>query len=298
MPAIAYHHVGSFPRYFQYALENARAFNPDARIFWITDRHHADVSALKVEVRLISELGCERLTEFHRRYVHIASYRIERLLPAFERFFLYEQLRAQENVDVMFCLDSDSMIFCDAANLVPYIPERASFSHNGAAFLVMRGTLDPFLDFIIAKYQDQELLDHFRARVAAAIKVRGMDNLTDMNFLDFALTTAGPNGMLAHPYPAHLPIGLVDYCIFGFGIDKLESIPLRRHPPRKRVFWRDEGGLMKPYFRALSDQHLVPALTIHFQNGAKRKMQRFNQITGTGLLPRALRLWYYNLLMN
>ena len=78
----------------------------------------------------------------------------------------------------------------------------------------------------------------------------------------------------------------------------MHTRPVRRHPPRKRVFWFDRDGAIRPHFRTLSDDSLVPAVGIHFQNGAKRKMHRFNRMTGSPAWQRALRVRYYNLLMN
>lgn len=298
-PAIFFFHSRTLPPYLLANLENLRVFNPDARIFLVVDEVRKDLSHLGVEVRLIADLESEKLREFRRRYVHIASVRIEYLQPVFERFFLYEVLRRQEGLGTALCLDSDYMLFHDVGALAPYAPPGADLSINGSAFVFVNKSLDSFLDYVLEGYLDKEMLEEYRRRCDAAIAVGGMDNLDEMQFLAWALNRKSPSGeIIANHFPADTPIGHIDHCIFGSATDTLESKPLRRHPPRKRVFWQDRDGTIRPYFRAISDKHLVPALGIHFQNGAKRKMHRFNRLDGSGRWDRALRLGYYNLLMN
>jgi hypothetical protein len=295
-PAIVYSHFGSLPRYFRAALENTRCFNPGAQIFLITDRIRSDLSPLRIEVRLVDDLQSPALADFRRHYVHLSPFKAERMLRCFERWFYCEQLRRSERLRTVVCLDSDYMLFHDIAAIARYCPAGAEFAVNGAAFVFIRGTLEPFLQFINQTYLDQSFVEHWRRRYVAAAAMRKLDDITDMNFLAWALERQTANGRMADNFPSDLPIGHLDHCIFGS--HSLQTRPVRRHPPRKRVFWFDEDGMIRPFFRAVADGRLVPALGIHFQNGAKRKMHRFNSLANLPRWERALRLRYYNFLMN
>ena len=299
-PAIFYFHSRQLPPYLLAGLENARVFNPDARIFLVVDEVRKDLSHLGVEVCLMSDLETEMLREFRRRYVHIASVSIEYLRPVFERFFFYRELMRREGISQGLCLDSDYMVFHDIGALAQYAPPGADLSVISSPWVFIQGSLDTFLDYVLERYLDQEMLDAYRKRCEAAMAAGAMDNLDEMQFLAWALDVPAPRGTIVNQFPTDLPEGHVDHCIFGTGSEAmpLQTVPTRRHGPRKRVFWYAQDDVVRPYFRAQSDGHLVPAIGIHFQNGAKRKMHRFNRLDGSGRWNRALRLRYYNFLMS
>jgi len=164
----------------------------------------------------------------------------------------------------------------------------------GPALTFINKTVEPLLDLVLAKYRDEAFLESIRARNREATATGTIVNLDDMEFLKMLARNGG--GALA-TYPNHLTIGHIDHCIFAHD-DGLVSLPDRRHISRKRVFWEDDGSVFRPSFRRQSDNDVVPALMIHFQNGAKRKMRRFNRVARESRVPRPVRLRYYNFLLG
>lgn len=147
---------------------------------------------------------------------------------------------------------------------------------------------------MLEKFLDRDFLDARRTRSKAAIAKGHLDNLNDMTFLALFTSVRDGRGI---SYPNQLPIGHIDHCIFG-NDDGLLSVPNRRHVSRKRIFWDTQDGVFMPSYRAADDGRKVPALLIHFQNGAKRRIRRFNRVGPDSWVPRALRLRYYSYLLN
>lgn len=274
-------------------MESARFFNPGSRIILLADKTH-DFGPLQVEVRQIDRLIHPQFQKFLDSYVHISGIKFyyERLF--LERWFHLEQLLQEEKIDRALYLDSDSMLFSQAGGLFAQVPD-VNFCTSrvgGPACTFIRRTLQPFLDFVLAKYQDQEFLASWKKRSDAAIAVGGLDNLGDMSFIEL-FTTTQPGGAI---YPNDLPSGHIDHCIHV--PDGMESRKKRRHRFRKKIFWRDEEGKFTPYFKRASDGQEVRALAVHFQSGAKRKIRRFNPVGVSSSIPASWRLAYYNFLLN
>ncbi len=296
-PCIVFFHTGAILGYLRATLESARYFNPDARIFLLTDHTPSGLDRLRVEIRSLAELRNPKGDEFYRRYVHVSASKLEYERNCIGRWFYMERLLQREQAARAVYLDSDAMLFHDVRELFAFMPAgpRLFCSHaHGPAVAFIQDSLEPFLDWILAKYDDKQFLEEARLRCEKAMQAGGMVNVTDMNFIEMFIN----NGTgLASSYPNDLPIGHIDHCIFGAG-DGMMSRPSRRHLARKRVFWRDDGRTFRPNFRTASDGSLVPALAIHFQNGAKRLIRRFNRVGEDSPLPRSLRLRYYTWLLN
>jgi hypothetical protein len=296
-PLIVFFHTGAIPGYLWATLESARYFNPDARVVLLADDAPSDLRRLRVESRKLQELRSPKCDEFYRRYVHISATKLTYERNCIGRWFYIERLLQSEGGVRAVYLDSDAMLFHDVRELFKFMPPgpRLFCSHaNGPAVTFIQGTLDPFLDLILAKYADPQFLEDGRIRCEKAMSLGGMVNITDMTFLEmFVRKGTG----LGSSYPNDLPIGHIDHCIFGPG-DGMMTRPNRRHVASKRVFWRDEGGTFRPFFRRATDGGYVPALAIHFQNGAKRRICRFNRVGADSPMPRSLRLRYYTWLLN
>ncbi len=294
-PAIFYFHTRSLPKYLLNALESARIFNPRSRIFLVTDQQRRDLSHLGVETRVTGDLESPLLRQFRDSYVTVSNNKVETL--CYERWFFLEELRARENIASALCIDSDYMLFSDVSELFAHAPAGADLSVDCSACVFINTSLESLLNFILEKFRDGPFIEEWRHRYLAADAAGQMDNLTDMNFFEWALDRNAPRGTIANQFPRVLPCGYLDECLLGAS-QIVETRPDRRHNGRKRVFWSDRDGAIRPYFRALRDGGDVPALGIHFQNGAKRVMFRFNRIEGRSDRLRALRLRYYNHRMN
>lgn len=296
-PAIVFFHVGAFPRYLYATIESARFFNPNAPIFLISDQQDTGVEALGVESRTPESVWHPDLPILLDRYVHISGLKRDYERICMMRWFHLEQLMRNELLESAALLDSDAMLFHRAAELFRFFPERAHIGVSkggGPAFTFVRRTIAPFLDLMLEKFLDRDFLDACRRRSDAALTEGRLDNLNDMTFL---LLFTGLGDGRGISYPNQLPIGHIDHCIFG-NDDGLLSAPNRRHVSRKRIFWEDRDGTFIPSYRSAADGRKVPALVVHFQNGAKRRIRQFNRVGRDSWVPRALRFRYYSYLLN
>jgi hypothetical protein len=294
---IIYCHTGNFPRYLGFALESARFFNPESKIYLITDVRDLRLDALDVEICHPDQLLSDRLTQFEKSYVDVSSINPRITRTYFERWFFVGELIRRDRLAQSVQLDSDAMLFHDVRESFAHMDNRPCLliSHDhGPAVTYMNRYIDLFLDFINAKYADRTMVEKYRILNHEAEATGGMVNLDDMELLK-AFREEHPDQISS--YPNDLPIGHIDHCIFGFG-DGMMSRPNRRHIASKRVFWQDDGDTFRPNFRRATDGSLVPALAIHFQNGAKRRIRRFNRVGTDSPLPRSLRLRYYRWLLN
>ena len=285
-PAIVFFHLGRLPFYLQCAMESARAFNRNSKIYLVSDQQDG-WPELDVKVVSLRETLHPRLEEFRRLYKHIASTKEQYERNCFERWFHIEQLMLNEGLDRVVYLDSDCLLFAAAAQLFRCLPEqRLSTSRRGGpACTFIDGSIARFLDLILHKFSDEEFLSS-RRRMMREAQARGqMANLTDMDLLEI-FTTTDPGGYV---YPNDLPSGHLDHCINL--ADGMECIEIRhRKRKRKRVYWRKETEVIVPLFRDATTGNMVRALAIHYQSGAKRLIRRFNRVSGRPILPQWLRL--------
>jgi hypothetical protein len=294
---IIYCHTGNFPRYLRTALESARFFNRESKIYLITDVEGLRLDALDVEVYTVDQLTDGKLRLFRKNYVDISSINARITRAYFERWFHVGELIRRNGFTRSIQLDSDAMLFHDVRESFAHIDTRPCVlvsKNHGPAVTYMNRDIDVFLDFINGKYADGKIVERYRVWNREAEATGNMVNLDDQ-----ALFTAFGEEQPGHvlSYPNDLPIGHIDHCIFGYG-DGMMSRPNRRHVASKRVFWEDDGQTFRPYFRRATDGNLTPALAIHFQNGAKRKIRRFNRVGADSPLPRSFRLRYYTWLLN
>lgn len=296
---IIFFHSKEFPRYLYKTMESARFFNPQSPIYFITDIEGVDLSALDVTFVTKTSLESEALAEFRRRYVHIADLKEDYIRICTERWFFIAELQRQRDIGRCVYLDSDGMLFHDLRRsfaLIDPVPDILCSQMCGPALTFMQRPIDGFTRFILDRYEDQPFLDHFRRLNEDARARGGMFNLDDMALLQ-AFGEADARNLVA--YPNDLSIGHIDHCIYVGTPDEgdIATVPVRRHGHRKRIFWEEQDGKLVPSFRRASTGAPYPALFVHFQNGAKRRIRRFNRIGGSSV-PRALQLAWFNYHLN
>ncbi len=273
-PAIFFFHIGKIPFYLNCALESARYFNPESRIFLITDQVGSKLASLKIECIPPETVEHPKLSQFLKSYVHISSCHVSYERRCFERWFYFEQLRAQQGIEEIVVLDSDAVLFSDAQSLFSIIPEQFNFACSkggGPALTLIRRSIEPFLDHMLerytsATYLEQALVEQRRAHLAGEMK-----NLTDMTFCE-EFTAEHP---LACVYPNQNAQGHLDHGIFLPDGMKARKAG-RRH--RKKVLWKLNNTTLIPYFIKEDDGTLTKALVIHFQSKGKRLIRSFNPI--------------------
>lgn len=294
---IIYCHIGGFPGYLYRVIESARFFNPQSPIYLISDQSGLDLDTLRVEVVSTESLHSPIHAQFVEHYVHLSSVKPTFARFCIERWFFVGEMVRRIGSGRAAHLDSDGMLFHDVGVSFPFVSTDPYFLCSkivGPALTFINKPIDPYLEMIVSRYRDKAFLESYRARNLEAETKGSMVNLDDMEFL-VAFAKESKGGLA--PYRNNLPIGHIDHCIYG-NPDGLRSVPNRRHLNRKCIYWEDVDGAFRPSFRRADDDSKVPTLLIHFQNGAKRRIRRFNRVGRDSLLPRALRLAYYNFALN
>jgi len=295
--AIIFFHQGKVPFYLRCAIESARFFNPELPVYVLNDSKPAFHSEWRIECVSLKDARHPALDAFVKNYTHISSSDLEYERRCFERWFYFEKIMSDYGLKTAVILDSDAVLFAKAPQLFGLLPERVSFACSkggGPAMTLVRGSMEPFLAHMQGRFLDADYLKRSASLMEAARRERKMANLTDMTICE-EFSTSNPLGFV---YPNQTLEGHIDHGIWlPDGLDSKKSG--RRH--RKRVFWKEEKGVIQPFFRSASDMEDIRALCIHFQSKAKRYIRRFNQI-GEGVwnsdFGRDIRLWYYNRLLN
>jgi hypothetical protein len=292
-PAIVFFHLGSTPYFLRCTIESARFFNPKTRIILITDQpEHPFLIRLKVEFRSPKSLLHPLLKTFQKRYVHLSGIKeyYERIFLA--RWFYLDALIVAEKLQRAIYLDSDCMLFAKTTELFSLMPSEKKLSASsggGPACTFIQGSLQPFLNFILDKYLDQDFIEFYRLRHEAATARGGLCGLGDMEFLNL-FTRKHEDG---YGYDCEYPTGFIDPCINvhqGFEYMRIEH----RKRDRKKVFWEQINSLFLPYLKRSESGELVRVLALHYQSGAKRIIRRFNQVTKPSIIPLSHRRALYN----
>ena len=95
-PSIVYFHTGAIPAYLRATLESARYFNPDARIFLLTDVAPSGLLGLRIEIRKLAELRSPKCDNFYRRYVHVSATKFDYERTCIGRWFYIAHLMQHE----------------------------------------------------------------------------------------------------------------------------------------------------------------------------------------------------------
>ena len=270
--AIVFFHVGSLPKYLLCAMESARFFNPDKRMFLLTDGT-ADLPRLGVEIASISDYVHPQLQIFRKHYKHISAADANYERICFERWFYLDQLLMKKGNPRAVYLDSDCLLSSNLDRLLEHMPDRqlSASREGGPACTFSSGRMQEFLAFMIEKFIDAGFLQEQEHQLTESLKRGGMRNFTDMTLVEM-FTTGHAEG---HVYRNDLPIGHIDHNINVPDGKKSYSIPHRKRL-RKKIVWRAETDCLRPYFIDAETGIRQPALAIHYQSGAKRLIRRFN----------------------
>ena len=279
--SIVFFHVGRLPKYLLHAMESARFFNPEKRIFLLTDGN-ADLSRLGVEIASMSDYVHPQLETLRRHYKHIsaADENYERI--CFERWFYLDQLLMKKGNPKAVYLDSDCLLCSDVDRVFEHMPDKqlCASREGGPACAFSSGRLQEFLCFMIEKFSDTGFLTDQEHQLTESLKHGGMRNFTDMTMVEM-FTKGHTQG---HVYGNDLPIGHIDHNINLPDGKMSYAIPHRKRL-RKKVVWRAETEGLRPYFIDAQTGVRQPALAIHYQSGAKRLMRRFNTFGRTHSRP-------------
>ncbi len=204
---------------------------------------------------------------------------------------------AKYGVQNAVVLDSDAVLFCDIQEIFELVPTQFQFACSkagGPALTVIRRSIEPLLDHILARYASSEYLNEACERSKAAKSAGRMDNLTDMTFCE-EFTREHP---LGYVYLNHTEFGHLDHGIYL--PDGMKSRKVGRRQ-RKRIVWNADGPTLLPYFLKEADGSLVRALVIHFQSKGKRMISNFNPVRESiwsSSLGLSIRSFLFNFRMN
>lgn len=245
-----------------------------------------------MEVFDVKKFYSPALEAFRKAYIHISVFpeKYERFV--LERWFLYEEMRRVLHLGPTVVLDSDMVVFGPISPLFSQTPDKdVCMCGWSPHFTFVKKGVQKFLDHIMQQYCNAAYIAEARVKFTEAIARKGLKNLGEMEFV-WEYISAGVTGAA---YTQRFKEGYVDVNIHlpeGF-----EFIQMRRRK-RKKVFWTFESGIFKPWFKDALSGELVPVVALHFQGGAKRLIQRFNQLNRGSLLGPKLRCAFLNLLFN
>jgi hypothetical protein len=288
--AIVFFHGGSIPKYLICAIESARVFNPSVKIYLITNQK-PDLTRLNVDTVQVEDLKHPKLEVFRKCYKHISAANEIYERTCFERWFYIDQLITSQQLNRVVYLDSDCLLFANIENLFRHIPQKTlcASRQGGPACAFINGCLNEFLSLILETFRDATFLSLQEDRLIESQSRGGMANLTDMSLIEM-FTTSYSQGYV---YPNSFSIGHIDHCINVPDGMEYFDIPHRKRK-RKKVYWLVQGGRLYPFLRDIATRQLVPALTLHYQSGAKRLIRRFNHHYGVSYAPLKLRVNLYN----
>lgn len=278
--AIVVVHRG-FNRSLELCLRQARKMNPTARIFWLGD--DADgaerAEALDVEFRLLAEPALsDGIAEFSSIYIGRSQNRPSFTEFCCKRWIYVRNLMRAENLQACLALDSDVLLFCDAAEEAKRFQGFAgTFARWDAAprytphcnFIGSLDGLEEFCDFLFEVYREPALFGELERRFA---KVRLGETPKRVWICDMALwgiwglRTTRKIGFLDDYYPAGV---WFDDKINGATYFKTRNfLPGVVKPWRKIVEFRDE----RPWGET-KDGERGPFLALHYQGDFKFLME-------------------------
>lgn len=153
--------------YLELCLRQLRKSNPNARIFLLGD--FPDERFPFVENRLIADPALSvDVADFHAVFQHFGrdNFYAERF--CIERWFYIRNLMREENLDRVLAIDSDVLLFCDAAKEAARFQDfelvcsRWDSRRRLPHFVNSRSVLERFCAFTLDVYRDARLLEEVK----------------------------------------------------------------------------------------------------------------------------------------
>lgn len=257
---IVFVHKGA-SHYVPYALHQARAYNPGARVVLLGDEAACGMARPEERVSLTDHMGTAEA--FARTYKNLSTNTFEFELFCFQRWFALRDWMHAEGVERAVYLDTDVLCYTDLGAESERLREAdmtvVKGIGPGSNFIHDIRVLDAFCDFMTGMFTDR--LPHYEA-VYADYKARGVaGGICDMwAFHEFAE---------AHPNRVADLFQVVDGALYDTHM--LTPSGFRMDGEIKAITFDGD----RPYGVRDADGARIRFHVLHFAGGSKRFMFRY-----------------------
>ena len=237
------------------ALYQARLWNPESPIFYISDRDYCGIDYVEY-VPLLEHAGsASRLAGIYR-HKHELSGREDVELICLERWLILLDFLNARKIKSCFCMDSDVMLYCDisleSGRFSPFDATLSRLFAGGELFINNIDILEGFQEFLFQMYSDP---------ASRAFQWwQGEPTITDMHCLNYFF--------LRHE-PGRWKIADSTDCslggVFGHNIWSEPDYEKDRETSAMRIWWKDG----QPYGYHLKRKELIRFCSLHFQGVSK-----------------------------
>ncbi len=287
-PAFVFFHYGKLPTYLRFAIESVRSSHSEAEIILVSQHSAPWLEQYGVQRRDFASLPSPELERFKKSYRHISVFDefYERFV--LERWYMLETLRQERNGQILILADSDVMVFGDVRPFLAELGDKSLYCCGWSPhFSVVKGPLTGFLDHIQSRYEDEEYLANAQRLFDEARKKKQLKTLGEMQ-LFYEYISSGQDGQHYNKVSGagyldiniHVPDGYVS-----------AKIGRRRI---KCVRWQEQDGRLIPLLKHEQTNEIIPALTLHFQGPAKKRMRSFNPWPAPAKSPSGWQRWRLN----
>jgi len=253
IPLIIVHTGDSF--YLEPVLRQLRKFNPDSRIYLISDEstNHYDF----IEHVNISDYY-SLAEQFRQIYVHMSINPYNYELFCFLRWFIILDFVTKQGIDHFLCIDSDVMLYCNVdevfGQLTDYDMTMCLF--EGPQYsLFSKDSLQQFCDYIFSHYSEKEKFEEVKKWNVAH------GGVSDMRFFTYFSQLPGVR--------VYNTGQIADGACFDFNMKIPQGFEMQGRV--KKIYWKN--GL--PYAKEMKTQELIRLNALHFQGGIKHQLNKY-----------------------
>jgi hypothetical protein len=138
--SIVFVYLGHIPQYIEHSISQARLFNPNASIYLIGNKNFLDnLHSKKIEDSHIEKIACESLRKSpeHQLFETAPHHRALFWKLSTERFIYISDFMTQYNLNNVFQIECDVMLYVNLAELLPvfqtYLGIASPFEHDNLA---------------------------------------------------------------------------------------------------------------------------------------------------------------------
>ncbi len=272
--AIIYAHYGPLPRHLLNTIENSRVFNPDLPIFVLGDQPNDALKRVSATFIPFESVQSPEHRDFIESYRHISTESVQFERFCISRWFYVWQLMKQKKLKRVIHLDSDGYLFAPASEMFDLLSNYPIVTAvQGCPYCaIIQESLDGLIQSILKLCHDTTTLDLMEAAWQKNVESGQLpQNLNDMLLLERYMDSRGDCAYYHQLPPTE--------GFFDLGIAIPEGCVIKGR--RKRFYWRIENSRLVPYIRHAKDGRFQRVYCLHFDGGQKRKMARYNRVSGS-----------------
>lgn len=271
IPIIIVHKGDSF--YLKLVLEQIRLFNPQNRIFLISD---ASTDKYDFVEHYNMDDYSEGADAFKKLYIHLSSNPYDYELLCFQRWFFVRDFVQFHKLDYFVCLDSDILLYCDVNKAYElYLKYDFTICDGGSPHcsLFNKDSIKSVCSYMTDLYTNESNLNRLKKFYQRFLDEKMLGGVCDMTAFSWFQTDV-PCNVINISKPVN------GYC-FDNHIGVLDGFEADGN--KKKIFWIDN----LPYGRSKSDNSLIRFYCLHFQGRAKYSIYKYllddNKVRLSGL---------------